>query len=188
MPLNAFPGARNWGYDGVFPSAVQHSYGGPEALARFVDAAHALDMAVVLDVVYNHLGPEGNVFGRYAPYFTDAYRTPWGDAINVAEADSDNVRRTFIESATRWIEDFHVDGLRLDAIDMIHDPTASSFLEELTAAVHASGAAAGRTVLVIAETREQRPGHRAAAQPGRHRLRRGVERRRAPRPAGRPDR
>ena len=147
MPLNAFPGTRNWGYDGVFPSAVQHSYGGPEALARFVDAAHPSGMAVVLDVVYNHVGPEGSVFGRFAPYFTDAYRTPWGDAVNVAEAESDNVRRTFIESATRWIEDFHVDGLRLDAIDMIHDPTASTFLEELTAAVHASGEAAGRTVL-----------------------------------------
>ncbi|MET0910928.1 MAG: malto-oligosyltrehalose trehalohydrolase, partial [Ilumatobacteraceae bacterium] len=158
MPVNAFPGARNWGYDGVFPSAVQQSYGGPEALARFVDAAHALGVAVVLDVVYNHLGPEGNVFGRYAPYFTDAYRTPWGDAINVAEAHSDNVRRTFIESATRWVEDFHVDGLRLDAVDMIHDPTASSFLEELTAAVHAIGDTAGRTVLVIAETASNDPG------------------------------
>jgi maltooligosyltrehalose trehalohydrolase len=158
MPLNAFPGTRNWGYDGVFPSAVQHSYGGPEALARFVDAAHAVGVGVVVDVVYNHLGPEGNVFGKYGPYLTDAYRTPWGDAINVAEAHSDNVRRTFIESATRWIEDFHVDGLRLDAIDMIFDPTASSFLEELATAVHASGAAVGRPALLFAETASNDPG------------------------------
>ncbi|MET0146874.1 MAG: malto-oligosyltrehalose trehalohydrolase [Ilumatobacteraceae bacterium] len=157
MPLNAFPGRRNWGYDGVFPSAVQDSYGGPEALARFVDAAHAIGLAVVVDVVYNHLGPEGNVLGQYGPYTTDVYRTPWGDAINVAEEGSDDVRRTFTESACRWIEDFHVDGLRLDAVGFIFDPTAQTFLEEIVAAVHAAGAAAGRTVLVIAESAANDP-------------------------------
>ena len=136
MPVNAFPGERNWGYDGVFPSAVQQSYGGPEALARFVDAAHAEGLGVVLDVVYNHLGPDGSVHARYGPYFTDAYRTPWGDGINVSQAGSDNVRRMFIESACRWVEDFHVDGLRLDAVQSIVDPTAPPFLEQLTAAVH----------------------------------------------------
>ena len=157
MPVNAFPGERNWGYDGVFPSAVQQSYGGPEALARFVDAAHAEGLAVVLDVVYNHLGPDGSVHARYGPYFTDAYRTPWGDGINVSQAGSDHVRRTFIESACRWVEDFHVDGLRLDAVQSIVDPTAPPFLEELTAAVHHAGQSAGRTVLVIAESSANDP-------------------------------
>ena len=103
MPVNAFPGARNWGYDGVFPSAVQESYGGPERLAALVDTAHALGMGVAIDVVYNHLGPEGNVLGTFAPFFTDAYATPWGDAVNFSEADSDQVRRFFIESACGWI-------------------------------------------------------------------------------------
>ena len=157
MPLNQFSGARNWGYDGVFWSAVQDTYGGPEALARFVDAAHARGLAVVLDVVYNHLGPEGSVHQRIAPYFTDAVRTPWGAAINVAGPGSDLVRRTIIESACRWITDFHVDGLRVDAVHAFFDPTARPFLAELTTAVHAAGAAAGRTVLVIAESSDNDP-------------------------------
>jgi maltooligosyltrehalose trehalohydrolase len=157
MPLNEFPGARNWGYDGVFWSAVQHTYGGPEALARFVDAAHAAGLAVVVDVVYNHVGPLGSVHRRLGPYFDDTVATPWGDAINVAEAGSDVVRRTIIESACRWVEDFHVDGLRVDAVHAIHDPTARPFLAELTSAVHAAGAAAGRTVLLIAESSANDP-------------------------------
>ena len=188
MPVNAFPGHRNWGYDGVFPSAVQHSYGGPEALARFVDAAHGRGLAVVLDVVYNHLGPEGAVLSRYGPYFTATHRTPWGDGLNVAEAGSDDVRRTFIESAVRWITDFHVDGLRLDAIDQIFDPTAVPFLEQLIDAVHGAGAAAGRTVLTFVESAANNPDHVRPAARRRLRLRCGVERRRPPRPAGRPDR
>jgi maltooligosyltrehalose trehalohydrolase len=159
MPVNAFPGRRNWGYDGVFASAVQDTYGGPEALARFVDAAHARGVAVVLDVVYNHVGPEGAVLNRYGPYFTPTYRTPWGDGLNVADAHSDPVRRTFIESAVRWITDFHVDGLRLDAIDMIYDHTAHPFLEQLIDAVHVAGAAAGRTVLTFAESAANNPAH-----------------------------
>ena len=159
MPVNAFPGRHNWGYDGVFPSAVQESYGGPEALARFVDAAHVRGLAVVLDVVYNHLGPEGGVHGRYGPYFTDAYQTPWGDGLNVAGPGSDHVRRTFIESATRWISDFHVDGLRLDAIDQIYDPTAKPFLEELISAVRSAGRRGGRTVLTFVESAANNPEH-----------------------------
>jgi maltooligosyltrehalose trehalohydrolase len=157
MPLNEFPGARNWGYDGVFWSAVQHTYGGPEALARFVDAAHAAGLAVVVDVVYNHVGPLGSVHRRMAPYFVDTVATPWGDALNVADAGSDTVRRTILESACRWIEDFHVDGLRVDAVHAIYDPTARPFLGELTSAVHDAGAAAGRTVLVIAESSDNDP-------------------------------
>ncbi|MEZ5412134.1 MAG: malto-oligosyltrehalose trehalohydrolase [Acidimicrobiales bacterium] len=157
MPVNAFPGVRGWGYDGVFPSAVHHPYGGPEALAAFVDAAHGLGIGVTLDVVYNHLGPEGNVLGRYGPYFTDRYRTPWGAAVNFSEAGSDGVRHLFLDSASRWISEFHVDGLRVDAVHAILDPTAVTFTEELVAAVHGAAAAAGRTVVVTAESADNDP-------------------------------
>ena len=109
--------------------------------------------------MYNHLGPEGSVHSRYGPYFTDAYQTPWGDGLNVAGAGSDHVRRTFIESATRWITDFHVDGLRLDAIDQIYDPTAKPFLEELIGAVHSAGRRGGRTVLTFVESAANNPEH-----------------------------
>lgn len=152
MPVAAFPGERNWGYDGVFAFAVQESYGGPAGLARFVDAAHRFGLGVLLDVVYNHLGPEGNVLGRYGPYFTDAHRTPWGDAVNVAEAGSDGVRRYFIESAIGWIRDHHVDGLRVDAVHAIVDPSPIPFVQELTTAVHAAARHEGRTALVTIES------------------------------------
>ena len=133
------------------------SYVGPEGLARFVDAAHSVGLAVVLDVVYNHMGPEGNVLGNFGPYFTDAYRTPWGDAMNVSGAGSDHVRRFFIESAVGWITDFHLDGLRLDAVHAIVDPTPTTFVQELTAAVHAAAGAAGRTALVTIESSSNDP-------------------------------
>ncbi|MGB3736605.1 MAG: malto-oligosyltrehalose trehalohydrolase [Ilumatobacter sp.] len=136
MPVNAFPGRRNWGYDGVFPFATQESYGGPAALARLVDAAHEHGLGVVLDVVYNHFGPEGNVLPRFGPYLTDDYSTPWGGAVNVAGRYGDAVRRYFIENAVGWVTDFHLDGLRLDAVHAILDPTAEPFIAELTAAVH----------------------------------------------------
>jgi maltooligosyltrehalose trehalohydrolase len=157
MPVAQFPGRRNWGYDGVFPFAVQQSYGGPDGLARFVDAAHRFGLAVVLDVVYNHMGPEGSVLARYGPYFTDSYRTPWGDAMNVADAGSDHVRRYFIENAIGWIDDFHLDGLRLDAVHAIFDPTPIPFVQELTTAVQAAGRRAGRTVLVTIESSANDP-------------------------------
>jgi maltooligosyltrehalose trehalohydrolase len=157
MPVAAFPGERNWGYDGVFPFAVQESYGGPTGLARFVDAAHRFGLGVVLDVVYNHLGPEGNVLGSFAPYFTDAHRTPWGDAVNVAEAGSDGVRRYLIENAVGWVRDHHLDGLRLDAVHAIVDPTPVTFVEELTSAVHAAARTAGRTALVTVESSANDP-------------------------------
>jgi maltooligosyltrehalose trehalohydrolase len=152
MPIAQFPGARNWGYDGVFPFAVQHSYGGPDGLKRFVDAAHALDLAVLLDVVYNHVGPEGNYLPVYGPYFTDTYHTPWGAALNFDGAGSDEVRRFFIESALQWTDEFRIDGLRLDAIHAIFDRSAQPFLRELTSAVRRRGLDNGRTVLVIAES------------------------------------
>jgi maltooligosyltrehalose trehalohydrolase len=157
MPVAAFPGTRNWGYDAVFPFAVQESYGGPTGLARFVDAAHRFGLGVVLDVVYNHLGPDGNVLGRYAPYFTDTHRTPWGDAVNVAEAGSDGVRRYFVENAVGWIRDVHLDGLRLDAVHAIVDPTPIPFVQELTSAVHEAARAAGRSVLVTVESSANDP-------------------------------
>jgi maltooligosyltrehalose trehalohydrolase len=152
MPVAAFPGRRNWGYDGVFPYAVQASYGGPEGLRRLVDAAHAAGLAVFLDVVYNHLGPEGNVLADFGPYFTDRVRTPWGDALNFDGPGSDEVRRFFVDNARHWIDEYHLDGLRLDAVHAIVDTSARPFLEELAAAVHETATAAGREVHVIAES------------------------------------
>jgi maltooligosyltrehalose trehalohydrolase len=111
MPVAQFPGTRNWGYDGAYPFAVQNSYGGPAGLQRLIDACHARGLAVTLDVVYNHLGPEGNYLAQFGPYFTDRYRTPWGGAVNFDGPDSDEVRRYFIENALYWVRDFHIDAL-----------------------------------------------------------------------------
>lgn len=152
MPVAQFPGRRNWGYDGVHLYAPADAYGGPGGLRRFVDAAHAADLAVVLDVVYNHLGPEGNTLAAFGPYFTDRYRTPWGPAFNFDGPGSDDVRRYVIDNARYWITEYHVDGLRLDAIHGIVDQSAVHVIRELTDAVHALGRALGRTVLVIAES------------------------------------
>jgi maltooligosyltrehalose trehalohydrolase len=152
MPIAQFPGTRNWGYDGVFAFAAQDSYGGPRALKRLVDAAHGLGIAVILDVVYNHIGPEGNYLPVFGPYFTDTYHTPWGAAVNFDDAGSDEVRRYFIESALQWTDEFRIDGLRLDAIHAIHDRSAYPFLREVTSAVHRRAAENGRTVLVIGES------------------------------------
>jgi maltooligosyltrehalose trehalohydrolase len=152
MPVAQFPGGRNWGYDGVQPFAPQNSYGGPRGLQKFVDAAHAHGLAVALDVVYNHLGPEGNYFGEYGPYFTDKYRTPWGRAINFDDADSDPVRRFFTENALHWLEKYHVDVLRLDAVHGIFDFSASHFLAELQIAVDALEARLHRKLHLVAES------------------------------------
>lgn len=152
MPVAQFPGSRNWGYDGTYPFAVQDSYGGPAALKRLVNACHEQGMAVVLDVVYNHLGPEGNYLGEFAPYFTEAYRTPWGAALNFDGPHSDEVRRYFIQNALQWIQEFHFDGLRLDAINAIVDTSARKFLEELSAECHAAGEKLNRPVYLIAES------------------------------------
>lgn len=152
MPVAAFPGRRNWGYDGVFPYAVQESYGGPEGLRRLVDAAHAVGLGVFLDVVYNHLGPEGNVLHDFGPYFTDRVRTPWGDALNFDGPGSDEVRRYFMDNALHWVEEYHVDGLRLDAVHAIVDTSARPFLEELAEALHEQAAVRGHPVHVIAES------------------------------------
>jgi maltooligosyltrehalose trehalohydrolase len=152
MPVAQFPGDRNWGYDGVYPYAVQNSYGGPEGLKRLVDACHRMGMAVILDVVYNHLGPEGNYLWSYGPYFTDRYRTPWGDAVNYDGAYSDEVRSYFIGSALHWVSEYHIDALRIDAIHGIFDFSARHFLQELGEAVHARADELGRKVYVIPES------------------------------------
>ncbi len=152
MPLSQFPGAHNWGYDGVFPFAVQNSYGGALALQRFVDAAHARGLAVILDVVYNHLGPEGNRLDAFGPYFTDRYRTPWGLAVNFDGPDSDAVREFFISNALYWLNEFHLDGLRLDAVHGIFDFGARHFLAELQSRVSEIEQHARRTIHLIAES------------------------------------
>ncbi len=132
MPVAQFPGNRNWGYDGVYPFAVQNSYGGPKGLKRLVDACHQKGLAVVLDVVYNHLGPEGNYLNDFGFYFSDRYRTPWGNHINFDGPYSDEVRRYFIENAVDWFTRYHIDALRLDAVHAIMDFSAMPFLQELT--------------------------------------------------------
>jgi maltooligosyltrehalose trehalohydrolase len=152
MPIGQFPGSRNWGYDGVFPFAAQNSYGGPHGFARLVDECHARGLAVCLDVVYNHLGPEGTVLREFGPYFTHRYETPWGEAINFDGPGSDEVRRYFVENALMWFEDFHVDALRLDAVHGIFDMSATPFLKELELAKETCAERLGRRLHLIAES------------------------------------
>lgn len=152
MPIAQFPGRRNWGYDGVYPFAPQASYGGPEGLKRLVDTCHATGMAVILDVVYNHLGPEGNYFGEYGPYFTDRYKTPWGSAINYDGPDSDEVRHYFVSNALYWVTEYHIDGLRLDAVHGIYDFSAHHILKEIASAVRVQAEQLHRHIVIIAES------------------------------------
>jgi len=152
MPVAEFPGARNWGYDGVYPFAVHHAYGGPWGLKRLVNECHLKGLAVILDVVYNHLGPEGNYLEDFGPYFTERYKSPWGRAVNFDGPNSDEVRRFFIGNALYWIEQFHLDGLRVDAIHGIMDFSARPFLQELTRKVHRRSSILGRRIHVIAES------------------------------------
>ena len=157
LPVAQFPGGRNWGYDGVLPYAVQDTYGGPVGLRRLVDAAHDHGIAVVLDVVYNHVGPEGNVLAEYGPYFSDHHVTPWGDGINADGPDSDPVRRYVVENAVRWVRDFHLDGLRLDAVHGIVDQSATHLLAAIAEAVHTEARRRGRPVWIVAESDLQDP-------------------------------
>lgn len=152
MPIGQFPGTRNWGYDGVALYAPQNSYGGPLGLKSLVDAAHALGLGVLLDVVYNHVGPEGNYLDAFGPYFTRKYTTPWGRAMNYDDVDSDEVRRFVVDNALYWVTEYHIDGLRLDAVHGIFDFSARHILEELTTEVHAQGDRMGKSVVVIAES------------------------------------
>lgn len=152
MPVAQFPGNRNWGYDGVYPFAVQNSYGGPAGLKRLVNECHRRGMAVILDVVYNHLGPEGNYLADFGPYFTERYRTPWGTSVNFDGPHSDEVRRFFIENALYWVTEFRIDALRVDAIHGIFDFSAMHFLEELGSAIRSRAEALHRHIHVIAES------------------------------------
>jgi maltooligosyltrehalose trehalohydrolase len=151
MPVAQFPGDRNWGYDGVFPFAVQSSYGGAEELMKLVDACHQRGLAVILDVVYNHLGPEGNYFNEFGPYFTEKYNTPWGNAINFDDAGCDEVRSYFIQNVLMWFRDFRIDALRMDAVHAIKDFSPKHILQEMREAVDSLMAQTGRTHYLIIE-------------------------------------
>jgi maltooligosyltrehalose trehalohydrolase len=158
LPLATFPGRHNWGYDGVAPYSVHEAYGGPSALQRFVDAAHGHGLAVCLDVVYNHLGPDGNYLAEFGPYFTDQHATPWGQAVNLDAPGSDEVRRWVLDNVRQWLADFHVDALRLDAVHELHDATATHLLEEMSREVDELAAATGRTLWLVAESDRNDPG------------------------------
>jgi malto-oligosyltrehalose trehalohydrolase len=151
LPVAAFPGRHGWGYDGIGLWAVHDPYGGPDGLKRFVDACHAAGLGVLLDVVYNHVGI-GSRLADFGPYFTTAYQTPWGPAVNLDQPGSDEVRAFIIGNALAWLRDFHIDGLRLDAVHALDDRRAVHLLEELAAAVTALGAILGRELLLIAES------------------------------------
>lgn len=152
MPVAQFPGERNWGYDGAYPYAPHNSYGGPEGLKRFVRACHQSGIAVVLDVVYNHLGPEGNYLSEFGFYFTGNYKTPWGQAVNYDGPWSDEVRRYFIENALYWFSEYRIDALRLDAIHGIFDESPRHFLEELRDRAEALGREMGKPLYVMVES------------------------------------
>ena len=152
MPVNAFSGNHGWGYDGVALFAVHQPYGGPDALKRFVDAAHQRGLAVLLDVVYNHFGPVGNYTGKFGPYLTEAHKTPWGGAVNLEEAGSHQVRRFFCDNAIMWMRDFHIDGLRIDAVHAFVDRSAVHLLEQLSAETETLAAMIARRKVLIVES------------------------------------
>src|ERR1700733_14450613 len=152
MPVAAFPGGYGWGYDGASLFAVTEQYGGPDGLKRLVDACHERGLAVLLDVVYNHFGPVGNYSGKYGPYITERHHTPWGGAINFEGEGSDEVRRFFCDNALMWMRDYHVDGLRLDAVHEFMDRSAIHFMEQLSAEVEVMSSTLGRRLVLIAES------------------------------------
>ncbi len=152
LPISSFEGKWSWGYDGVAPYAPDESYGGPDAVKRFVNACHAKGLGVILDVVMNHFGPAGNYTQLFGPYYTDRHHTPWGAAINLEEGGSDQVRRYFIDNALMWLREYHFDGLRLDAVHELIDRSAMHFLEQLSREVEDMSAALGRALFLIGET------------------------------------
>jgi maltooligosyltrehalose trehalohydrolase len=152
MPVAQFPGTRGWGYEGVYPFAVQESYGGPRDLQQLVNACHRIGLAVILDVVYNHLGPEGNYFAEFGDYFTDRYRTPWGRAINFDSRGCDAVRAFVLDNVRYWIHDFHIDGLRVDAVHAVFDSSPRHILREIKEAADEEARKLGRSVHIIAES------------------------------------
>ncbi len=170
MPVAAFPGRHGWGYDGVALHAVHEPYGGPDGLKRFVDACHARDLGVMLDVVYNHLGPSGNYLSEFGPYFTDKHHTPWGAAVNLDDAGSDEVRRYIVDSAVAWLRDYHVDGLRLDAVHALVDDRATHVLTELQIAVEELAEQTGKPLFLVAESDRNDPRTVAPRELGGHGL------------------
>jgi maltooligosyltrehalose trehalohydrolase len=170
MPVNQFPGSRNWGYDGVLPYAAQNTYGGPYGLQKLVDACHAAGIAVFLDVVYNHFGPEGNYLHEFGPYFTDKYKTPWGKAVNYDDAGSDGVRDFVLDNARMWLEEFHFDGLRLDAVHAIYDLGARHILRAIKDVADAVAARQNRTIEIVAESDQNDPRIVSPAERGGHGL------------------
>ncbi len=152
LPLASAPGDRGWGYDGVALFAPQESYGGPDAVKRFVDAAHSKGLAVINDVVYNHFGPTGNYTGKYGPYITESHKTPWGGAVNLEEEGSSEVRRFFCDNALMWLRDYHFDGLRLDAVTAYIDRSSIHLLEQLAEETKALGAELGKQFFLVAES------------------------------------
>jgi maltooligosyltrehalose trehalohydrolase len=152
MPVAAFPGGQGWGYDGASLFAATDLYGGPDGLKRLVDACHARGLAVLLDVVYNHFGPVGNYSGKFGPYLTEKHRTPWGGAVNFEDWGSDEVRRFFCDNALVWMRDYHIDGLRLDAVHEFVDRSAVHFVEQLSDEVRALSKQLGRRLVLIAES------------------------------------
>jgi maltooligosyltrehalose trehalohydrolase len=152
LPFAEFPGENGWGYDGVDLFAPHAAYGGPDGLKRLADACHAKGLAVIMDVVYNHFGPSGNYVGSFGPYFTDAHKTPWGDAVNLEDAGSYEVRRFFCDNALMWLRDYHMDGLRLDAVHAYMDRSAINFMEQLATEVRVLEGLTGRHYALIAES------------------------------------
>jgi maltooligosyltrehalose trehalohydrolase len=170
LPCNAFAGRWGWGYDGVAWFAVHDPYGGPDGLKRFVDAAHARGIGVVMDVVYNHLGPAGNYLPEFGPYLTDAHTTPWGPAVNLDREGSDEVRRYVLDNALMWLRDYHVDGLRIDAVHALVDERATHLLEELAVEVEALGAQLRKPLFLIAESDLNDPRMVTSREAGGHGL------------------
>lgn len=152
MPVAEFAGDRGWGYDGVALFATHEPYGGPDGFKRLVDVCHAKGISVILDVVYNHFGPVGNYANKFAPYLTSKHRTPWGDAVNLDEGGSDEVRRFFCDNALMWLKDYHCDGLRFDAVHEFYDKSAVNFMEQLSVEVERLSATVGREYYLIAES------------------------------------
>lgn len=152
MPVAEFAGERGWGYDGVALFATHEPYGGPEGLKRFVDACHAKGLSVILDVVYNHFGPVGNYANKFGPYLTSKHRTPWGDAVNLYEEGSDEVRRFFCDNAMMWLRDYHFDGLRFDAVHAFIDSSAVHFMEQLSSEVERLSSTLAKEYFLIAES------------------------------------
>lgn len=157
MPVAAFPGTYGWGYDGVAPYAVHEPYGGPDGFKRFVDACHSRGLGVCLDVVYNHMGPDGNYLATYGPYFSDKHHTPWGWGLNTDDTGSDAVRHWVVDNARTWFRDFHVDALRLDAVHELHDNRALTILEEMAIATDNLSEQLDRELLLVAESDRNDP-------------------------------